>query len=103
MTNLSAWKSLISKNLVGKGSVIGIPFQPNNKIYHRFIIEKIDYSLNIQATHIQTNMIVEIDINAIAEIDGMDVIRFLNQADLDNDGKSTLTGKKRGRRSKKTI
>ena len=103
MTSSAAWQKLISKKLFGKGSLVGVITTPaTTKVYHRFVVEQVFAApeLKIKALHIQSNNMVYLDITTITEIDGMNIQRFLGQADLDSNGASTTSGKKRGRRPK---
>ena len=103
MISNTAWQTLISKKLLGKGSLVGIVIPTTNKVYQRFVVEQVVCipEIKIKALHIQSNKTLLLDITTISEIDGMNIERFLGQADLDTNGTSTITGKKRGRRSKK--
>ena len=102
MISTVAWQTLISKKLFGKGSLVGITTPATTKVYQRFVVEQVFSSpdIKIKALHIQSNKTLFLDISTIAEIDGMNIQRFLGQADLDTNGVSTTSGKKRGRRPK---
>lgn len=102
MISTTAWQTLISKKLLGKGSLVGIVGSTTAKVYQRFVVEQVMCvpELKIKVLHIQSNKTLLLDITTISEIDGMNIERFLGQADLDTNGISTITGKKRGRRSK---
>ena len=50
--------------------------------------------------HLQTNVSVKMNIQNIIEVDGMNLDRYLDHADLDVDGNTIISGKKRGRKKK---
>ena len=105
MVSITGWKTLVEKNLLGKGSIIGVADTPMiEKVYHRFVVENINFEKNgntiVDAVHLQTNVSVKMNIQNIIEVDGMNLDRYLDHADLDVDGNTIISGKKRGRKKK---
>jgi len=102
MSKIPAIQTLCQKGLIDKGTVLGVAETPGSRVYHRFVVAHTIGAPDVQITgvHIQNNTSLVLDINKIVEVDGMGLERYLQHADLDNNGSQINRGKKRGRRPK---
>lgn len=102
MTKTSAIQSLCQKGLISKGTVLGVADSPLSRVYHRFVVAHAILAPDVKITgmHTQNNSSLDLDISKIVEVDGMALDRYLQHADLDNNGAQINRGKKRGRRPK---
>jgi hypothetical protein len=88
--------------LIGKGSIVGVSSAQTTKIPTHYVVSSLvnQPKLQIEGTHVRTQQKQLLDCNSIVEIDGMELSRYLAQADLDSRGERINRGKKRGRRPK---
>lgn len=99
MTNVI--ENLVKTNWLRKGSVVGIA-APTRKLTQRLVVRSVTITpaLAITALCEATNQLHHVPAQAIVEIDGMILHRYLEHADLDINGDPINRGKKRGRKAK---
>jgi hypothetical protein len=92
--------TLINSGFIQTGTIVGVgDLVRSPKTVKRFAVEGVKAD-SLTARHIDTNLVVNITASLITEVDGMSVNRYLDYADLDEDGVPIYRGKKRGRRPK---
>lgn len=93
--------NLVKQNLIGKGTWIGIGDKSHPVIY-RIVVESITTSGDVIGIDYLTNQKVKVQQHMVVEIDGMNISRFLSQADLDSNGVKIQNLVRRGRKPKKS-
>ena len=94
---------LFSLGLIETGTIVGVT-SSDQRTQHRFQIDAvIQENCQVRARHLVSNLPLVLSWEAIQEIDGMSLSRYLDHADLDQDGLVLNRGKKRGRRPKPRI
>lgn len=91
--------NLIKQKLISPGTWIGIK-NGDRAVIKRLSVIKITSDSEVLAVDYSNNTTVRLNTSVIAEIDGMTVGRFLQQADLNGDGEKITGIKRRGRRPK---
>jgi hypothetical protein len=102
MTTEPVIARLLLKGLIKKGSILGLRDPKTHRVYNRYVVRAAssEPQLAIEAQHMQNQQTLMLDCNAIVEVDGMEMSRYLAHADLNSNGESINRGKKRGRRPK---
>ena len=100
---MTGFQVLLQRGLLSKGTIVGIQHPTRQRVYNRFLVERIDQQrehLVFSSVCLTTHAAVSITSQQVSEIDGMSLERFFQQVDLHTDGTPINNGKKRGRRPK---
>lgn len=91
--------NLIKQQLVRRGTWLGLA-QPGAPVFTRVSMEYMTKDGQIVGMDCRTNQRVKFSTLMVVEIDGMDVNRFLAQADLNSQGLKIENLVRRGRKPK---
>lgn len=91
--------NLIEQKLITKGTWIGLK-NGNRPVVTRLWVQTITCDNKLVAVDHNNNQTVVLDPQMIVEIDGMNLERFCQQADLTCEGKKITGIKRRGRKPK---
>ena len=94
---MSVIQNLIEARFIKPGTWIGVNTN-SRTILQRYVVDELRNNGEIVATDVQTMNKIRLRGEVIAEIDGMRLDRFLQQADLNNDGLKITGIKRRGRK-----
>lgn len=93
-------ENLIKQNLIKQGTWIGIT-NHGKPVIHRLAVESVTNAGDLIGIDYTTNQKMRVAQEAVVEIDGMNISRFLEQADLDKNGEKVVNRVRRGRKPKK--
>jgi glycerol-3-phosphate dehydrogenase len=96
------FQNLVKHNLIKQGTWIGIT-NHGNSVIHRISVESITSSGDLIGIDYTNNQKVRVTSQAVVEIDGMNISRFLEQADLDKNGEKIVNLVRRGRKPKNRL
>ena len=94
--------NLVRQNFIKKGTWVGVCNQ-GKPVIHRIAVESITTSGDVIGIDYNTNQKVRVAQQAVVEIDGMSICRFLEQADLDKNGEKIQNLVRRGRKPKNRL
>jgi hypothetical protein len=94
---MSVIRNLIDARFIKQGTWVGLD-NSSRAIIERFVVEEFSQTGDVIATDVRTMSRVRFQEHMIAEIDGMRLDRFLQQADLNKDGLKITGMKRRGRK-----
>ncbi len=94
-------QNLIQQQLIKPGTWVGVRAHKNHKITHMWRV----HDCVIQDQHVtcwnpQNNQLLPVHVMCIHEVDGMNLMRFCEQADLDAQGCKKPPKTRRGRKPK---